>query len=432
MKRFARECSSDVPSSPISLAPPFSNFGFLDQNFCEVAPLRRIFSQVRMRGAQTLVVEPLNPAQAEDMSEENDDIRIRFGVQPTTSISRLSFFTSALGEGKKIEDVPNEEFLGYAIVKQDRLPDGSSVDRVYESVIDSSDDSFVRGKQSWRCRVRSREFQVNGYLYAQQNRGWTNVCAHVACRTVAARFHPAGDMTYREMNRLSELSIDHINRTASDGLSKDQIIAILEAAGASCKPINYTEFIVGNDTAPFQKYVYGSVESGYPAILFFKTQNEYHAIPVFGHTFNSDMWVPNAENGYFQIGETVYIPSEEWLSCFVVHDDNWGSNYSIPRHFLYTRRNCEKLPVGPQLCQTEPECVRHVISTLPKEVKVGPIEAEVMGVWYLSEMLKKEDLSSLDMPWVRRLKGYADNHKLVLRPILITTGQYADHLSSIT
>jgi hypothetical protein len=130
-------------------------------------------------------------------------------------------------------------------------------------------------------------------------------------------------MSYRQMNQL--LGFDQVMKK-TEGLNLQQMVKVLEAAGAKCFQADYSK---PNAAAPpFQKYLYGSIESGYPAIIIFGTTAEdgsLHAIPIFGHTFNQDTWVPNAEGSYFKVGEgTKYIPSESWLSMFVAHDDNWG------------------------------------------------------------------------------------------------------------
>ncbi len=151
------------------------------------------------------------------------------------------------------------------------------------------------------------------------------------------------------------------------------------------------------------------------------------------------MWVANAEWAYFRVGaKTEYIPSESWLSTYISHDDNWGSNYCIPRHYLYTKKYCEQWPKpeGPQFCKLESECVAYVIATLPKEIKVNPIEAEVIGVDYLMTILSEvqkdsssfKDLSSF---WVQQLEQYAKMNMLVIRPILIDIYKYTAHLSSM-
>lgn len=333
MHRFARECAAAYPEFT-NLRRPFSNFDFVDRTFPGVQPLRRVLSQVRAHGAKTMVTERLDIDDAEDLREENADLQLLSGDNVESHVWRLSFFRQEYTASSFDKKPLNDGFLGYVILKHDESPSIGVSTRVFESVIlpGRHDNNYTRGSQRWSCCVASRSLTVDGYLYAQQN-GLTNSCAHVACRTVAARFHHHGDMTYREMNNLPEVGIDHVNKKASEGLASDEIEAILGAAGATCFIADYTAVKPGINAPPFQKCLYGSIESGYPAILFFATEGgDYHAIPVFGHTFNEDIWVPNADRYYFIGPGTSYIPSEQWLSMYIAHDDNWGPNYCIPRH----------------------------------------------------------------------------------------------------
>jgi hypothetical protein len=432
MERYARESQAEI-SCIENISPPFSFFQFVDQQFSSAWPLRRILSQVRMYGGKTMVIEELSLNESNDLYEENDDLEKKIGGKIKSRIRRLSFFSKAFSTKRGLLLAGNEIFIGYAIIKDDELS-SETISRIYESVILPSkrQNNFIRGSQKWDCRVGPAKFQIEGYLYAQQN-DKTNICAHVACRTAAARFHVNGDMTYREMNNLPELNIDHVKKTVGDGvgLDSDQIVAILKAAGARCIVADYTQ-PKSVPPPPFQKYLYGSIESGYPAILCFATKHgPCHAVPVIGHTFNEDMWVANAELAYFRVGaKTEYIPSESWLSTYIAHDDNWGSNYCIPRHFLYAKKYCEQWPGGPQPCKSESDCVAYVIATLPKNIKVNPIDAEVIGVDYLMSILTEiqKDPSSF---WVQQLEQYAQGNMLVIRPILINTSEYTAHLNSM-
>ncbi len=277
--------------------------------------------------------------------------------------------------------------------------------------------------QRWPVQVGTRRFQIDGYIFAQQN-SLTNVCAHVGARTVASRFHPNGDITYREINRL--LGIDHdARKLVPEGVAVNEIVQILAHAGAKCFQADYAGGFPA--VVPFQKYIYGSIESGYPAILVFSTQSptgDMHAIPIFGHTLNQDTWVPRAEASYFRIGGTAYIPSESWLSNFIVHDDNWGPNFCVPRHYLRQRAAS-----ADEDAQTPAEQVAHVIATFPKRVKVNAIRAEVVGADYLFSMLRQ--LPQGDNPWASRLVDYANRQQLVLRPVLLENEAYADHLENL-
>ena len=385
-----------------------------------------------------MVCEEIAFAEAEDLIQEKEDLQKRFDRAIDTKTIRLSFFRKPFKSSRGLSSVDNNDFLGYAIVKFDDLPDGFEQFRVYESVIRSSShkNNFIKGEQEWTCSVADNSMAIRGYLYAQQN-GATNVCAHVALRTVAARFHKDGDMTYGEMNRLPGIKIDHCYRKAGgpngEGLDQNQMVEVLKAAGAGCIKVEYLD--TGPDVEsipPFQKYLYGSIESGYPAIICFGTSgHDYHAIPVFGHTFNEDTWVPSAEIAYFKLGAaTQYIPSDSWLSTFIAHDDNLGSNFCIPRDFLYTKNYCDHMAGGPGLCKKREERVVCVIATIPKKVKVSPVSAEAIGAEYLFSMLPQ--MPAMSGPWQERLAWYARRNRLVLRPILVDGPQYARHLSIIT
>jgi hypothetical protein len=426
VNRYARTS----PGQSLEIIPierPYSFFHLIGTRFGGCQPLRRIFSQVRIHAGRTMVIEKLDAP--EDLREENEDLRTRNPDFKSSVAYRLSFFTAKFSTRQRLARVTDTEFIGYAVVKEDSAPSFGDMRRVYESVIRPSrqTNNFVRGGQDWPCRVNGRPFKVNGYLYAQQN-GLTNVCAHVALRTAAARFHAAGDMSYREMNRL--LGVDHVNVKTS-GLTYQQMQAVLEAAGVKCFPADYTE--PSANPPPFQKYIYGSIESGYPAIVIFGTTDvdgSLHAVPVFGHTLNQDTWVPSADLSYFKIGEgTKYIPSESWLSMFVVHDDNWGSNYCIPRHYLRSQPLPAPGQPAPKSEEVVSQCVAHVISTMPKDVQLNPVRAEIIGADYLFTILPQ--LPPDKNPWAKRLLFYATKHLLVLRPYLLDADEYINHLAKV-
>jgi hypothetical protein len=442
MSDFARQAPGQTIEF-ILLSRPFSNFAFVDQNFgtFSLLPLRRIMSQVRQHAGVTMVKETVRFENARDLREENEDIAVRYGSIPQSNVTRFGFFKTNLASSRDLQYVTPDDFIGYAIIKKDFVNSHVSKTRVYESIIKPSrrENNFIRGCPSWSCNLGGIDFPINGYPYAQQN-CMTNVCAHVALRTLAACYHPEGDMTYREMNMLtgwpqeSVVQMDHRNRRAGEGsilkcgqdggLYVDEMLNILKGAGAGLFWQTYTEESAALTPPPFEKYVYGSVESGYPAIIGFQAgPNALHAIPVFGHTFNEDTWVPNAELSYFRVGEnTSYVPSESWLSAYVGHDDNWGSNFCVPRNYLRTKEYKNGVESGN---------VVYVIATVPREVRVSPLRAEVMGVDYLPILLDQIP-HSVGGNWLDTFQEYQIRNMLVFRTILVSGASYRDHLRRIS
>lgn len=432
MESFARVAGGSK-ATLYRIERPFSNFQFIDDRYDGLSSLRRIMSQVRQNGGRTMVVEEV--LQARDIAEENADIATRYGQEPRSITHRISFFSEPFAALDDLRQMSDNEFIGYAILKRDAVPNLHNCVRVHESVVRMSRhaNNIARGTQRWDCEVAGHRFRVSGYLYAQQNNA-TNVCAHVAVRSAAARFHPQGDMSYREMNQL--VGIDHINRKAGgadgSGLGAEEMVAILKAAGANCFVRDYTIPVQPDQQIPFQKYIYGSIESGFPAILGFglASRQVYHVVPIFGHTFNEDTWVHKADTSYFRVGPGMkYIPSESWVSMYLAHDDNWGSNFCIPRRYLHVRPFCDKLSPQDKACQMESECVVYVISTVPKEVQLSPIRAEVIGAEYLFAILNQPPEAASE--WRARLDHYVKLQQLVVRPILIRGADYSHHLTKL-
>ena len=375
-----------------------------------------------------MIVEKLRPGAATDLKEEDEDLQKRFSRPIKSTSYRLSFFRTNIPNTGALRDIPPKDVLGYAIIKRDKHRFAKS--RVYESVIRSNEhrNNFVRGSQTWQFAVAGVPFQIDGYLYAQQN-GFTNCCAHVALRTAAARFHRSGDMSYREMNNI--MQIDHVHcrlgpRGNCDGVKVEQMVQVLEAAGARCNAADYQKRR-RIPLPPYQKYVYSSIESGYPAIILFGTPNDVgHAIPVFGHTFNQDIWVPHAEQFYFESGRrTGYTPSDSWLSSFICHDDNLGSNLCIPRHYLriHSSKKKEKSP------NLGADHVASVLATMPWDVKLSSIRAEALAFECLAPILATLPVEG--NVWVDRLRAALNAGRAILRTIMCSGIQYADHLARV-
>jgi hypothetical protein len=384
-----------------------------------------------MRHGKTIVVEEIE--KAGDIQEENEDLKIFHDKNFHKSATyRLSFFSEFISTKRGLTSVRDSAFLGYAVVKQDYVPGNGRHTRVYESVICKSNhpNNFVRGCPDWKTLVGNRLFGVAGYLYAQQNNA-TNVCAHVALRTAAGRFHPDGDLSYRQMNRL--IGVDHVKRKVGGpkgtGLRSNEMETILEAAGSSCFVANYTLTNPDILPVPFQKCIYGSIESGYPALVAFRITapaEMHHVIPLFGHTFNEDTWVPDADFSYFRIGKTRYVPSESWLSMFVGHDDNWGSNICIPRHYLQGVGKSNRRGSARNAFRR----VDLVLGTFPKGVRIDAITAEAIARDYLSPLLELYAQKNTD--WGRRLLHSLKTSRIVLRPVLLSLREYLQHLELLT
>jgi len=183
----------------------------------------------------------------------------------------------------------------------------------------------------------------------------------------------------------------------------------------------------------FQRHIYGAIESGHPAIVYFATSGRRsHVIPIVGHTFVEDMWPPKADSTYFnykRLGRAGHITSDAWLGAFIAHDDNCGTHVRVPPRYLYVQPKCRKLLRRSHPCDVLPPCVLHVIATAPQAAAISVGDADVLADAYLRPVLKAYRSKPVqNSQWRDRVTRYAAAKRLVLRLVLVSLKEYAEHL----
>lgn len=399
----------------LCLAPPFSNFNFIDEHFDGQDAIRRIFSLARSSGAEELVIEELD-AVGFLLEEQEDIARICSKTKPGP-IQRLTFFKQS-------------KPIGYAILKKDTAirPDNVQINgwHVFEAVLPKyeHEHNCVRSANDLLFKCRETEYRINGRLFCQQNQ-LNKACAQVALRTILSSILPAGDISYRQIQCIADsVLIDPLDSRPWEGLNPSQIRAVLEHFSVGYADYDYELESQTNPEIrgrlPYQKFIYAGVESGGGALIGFefsrgeagtKDPDAKHIIPVYGHTFNKDTWIPHAEDGYFHIGADLhYIPSELWTSSFLAHDDNFGPNYCIPRLYI------------------EPNLVDYVVEIFRTGVRYSGLQAEAIGLEFL---LSAQKLCDLKNPWSQRLSQSLLSQRLVLRTIALKKDEYLNHITEV-
>jgi hypothetical protein len=417
MDRHRRIVSTNL--LPLPIAAPFSCFDWVEQELTATESIRRCFSLARSVNVQSVVVEDI-PADGL-IREENEELLSLVADHKMTGLKRLSFWTTPLIHTTDLLKVDASTLYGYAIVKRDTVP-SRAMNRwhVFEAVFRKypHEHNCIPNQKQYTIRVGEREFAVTGVLYAQQNT-LNKVCAHVALRTLLSRRLSAGDVSYRKLNDLAKSTGPGVYDPAN-GLGVQQIRAILRHFKVPFRDIDYVEEEKKDkkirSSHPFQKFLYAGIESGCGGLLGFrmtgpKASTEKHIIPFFGHTFNKDTWVPDADRAYFNMGGGVgYIPSESWTSSFLGHDDNFGPNLCIPRLYV------------------TPTQAEYVVELLQEGVAYGGVHAEAITLLFLYSLLPYMDPNT--NLWIRRLMAAADpdSQRVVLRAVCIPRGQYLQHL----
>ncbi len=397
------------------IAARFSNFLFIDEHYGSNPVLRRIFSLARKHEYQSVVIDEIAESDCELLARENEALAVRRPDFQRSEVHRISFFKSLAQQTPVATD-----FLGYVVFKRDVY--GSQAPpmvHVFESVMPpvrgAAQNNFVHCRRNYGVTTSVGRFAVTGVLYAQQNSN-TFVCAHVGLRTVLASVLADGDITYVQMNAL--VGIDHKQRQVGNGLglSPRDIEEILLGLGLAFEKVVHEPSQQLHLPTEYQRDLYGSIESGMPALIGFELDGATggtgtrHAIPVFGHTFNEDTWLPQAQRAYF--GERIgYYPSENWMSTFVVHDDNFGPYLCLPRHFL--KKDNFRVMYGLKRCATT----------------FNAVQAEAIGFALLDAIARRQPRTGND--WYDRFSVFTRRNWLVLRTLLVKKADYMGHLALI-
>jgi len=403
-----------------ALKAPFSNFDFVDTHFDEETAIRRLFSQARSHGAKTLIVEDIKAEGV--LHSENREISKAYPDYKMTGLKRLSFWKRRIQPAGQFRLSTSNDLIGYFIAKKDCVPSMQKDEwHVFEAVFKKYDHphNCVPRQVRYPVKIANNDFEIDGVLYCQQN-GLNKACAQVALRSLCSLHIPLGEITYEKINEIAATAPGPYE--PKNGLTTPQIRAVLAGFNLGFSDIDYlTEPPSVRSDLPYQKLIYSGIESGAGALLGFqmatrktkgeKTKTEYHSIPFFGHTFNQDTWVANATSAYFKVGKkTKYLPSETWLSSFIGHDDNFGSNYCVPRLFLKSKN------------------VKYALAILLPGAMYDGVRAETIASDYLYSLKKDANLATSSSTWVKRFYASSDQQEVILRAISISKEEYIAHL----
>ena len=405
-----------------SFVAPFSSFEFIEKSFVKASQsINRCFSLARSKKCVSFSLERINSIGI--LESENEAIR-KAGWYTAPSIYRVAFYRIPVASIEDVAKCIEGDVVGYAIIKADGCDATSLRSYVFESV-------FLKYEHPHNCVNRPGEYsfavgeiplKIRGVLYCQQN-GCNKACAHVALRSLISRHVPGHDVEYSELNDIASSVYPQETYDPANGLDAAQIEAILSAFDLKADGVDYLRDGAHEESFmrdfPYRKFLYSGVESGVGGLLGFNCGGDSrHIIPVFGHTFNKDTWASDAESAYFQVGSGLcYMPSDLWTSSFIAHDDNFGSDFCIPRLYV------------------EPKQVDYVAGIFPKEIRLSGGDAEAIAIGLLPDLVKEMDLNN---PWQKRLAeafllttSYGARPQIVLRSLLISKDEYFARLKNV-
>lgn len=373
-----------------------------------IPSLVRVFSLARKLGFRGLLVDSISCEDSPLLVEENQALASEDAEYVRSDIYKFSFFK------EELEDrICPDSFLGYSVLKVDRNSRGRSLcAHIFEAVLTlprfPARNNFLQCKRRYRVtNTLGDNFEVDGALYAQQN-GKTFVCAHVALRTALACIMPDGDIAYQKISQFAR------KRGGLQPAEMEQVFLGLQIPFDKIvfDPCQHNAACLSMPVPPYPRALYGFTESACPALLGFQLtgRDSWHIVPVIGHTFNEDSWVPPSNQGYFQTKNFRFFSSEQWLSSHIMHDDYFGPYYCLPRQFL-SRENF-RLLYGISL----------------QKSALQSIYAEVHAIGFFRELAVEIKKHSFEDPWMDLFLAFESKNGLILRAVYLSKEEYLKHL----
>jgi hypothetical protein len=370
-----------------------------------------------------------------------------FNVSETGTV-RISFFKTGVDKNKL-------DFLGYAVVRSEKFGEQGRKNYIYEAVLrphrEEGERDYLHCKRKYKVEFKDDYYIVEGTMYCQKN-GKTSVCSHVALRTVLSLFLE-DDISYAEINEMANIQPNQYPFDGQlpfrNGLQKRQIEEIFkkmkEKKGID---IAFELLPIDKDKQSFTKLAYGYIESGCPCLLTFQVrketaQSESHIIPILGHTFDADSCLAYAKHKY-GLGDDIFYQSCDWVSAFLMHDDNFGAYHTVRRSFvrplndglgeLNNNGNLNKTDRGkeePNYTINENE--DHYVWGLATQERKGSLYSYEIKNFTVDEVQKQlEEIckSNVDVQVLKRaLKKDKDGHNsIILRSVFVEKQSYKIYL----
>ena len=286
--------------------------------------------------------------------------------------------------------------------------------------------------------VGGEKLEVTTSYYCQQN-SLTSVCAHSSLKMALwhadeGRYQPhthvMNDIVRGIRNKKGERYVP------SKGIRIEEIREICKHYQNELFEIDFTNNKNAN-VSPYEM-AYLLVESGIPTIIVFKPKaggdDLYHMVPVIGHTFNSDEWLPLAIRHYkdfppagLKTIEHDYISSAEWASHLIIHDDLLGPYLCITPQSLTRKARPDEDYAG-RTC--------YVLGILPKGLQKipSPVIAQEIGAVYFWNIWDRL-LCYAPEKWKNRIEelwnGKNKFKNLVLRTQIIKKDKFLTHLAEL-
>jgi len=418
----------------------------------------RICTLMRKMGVHGIIVEEITDVADDGLNDEQNAINTRLGGIATFKNFRITFLdvypTIAMLDTTFLSD----HVLGCVTVINVEYKHKFIRSYVYESVIrelgnkssqnewQTLNGHYLQVKRKFPCSLREIAYVLNGSFFTQQN-GITSVCSH-ACLCMILNNSPEMDLMVRSEDINRKLKINHTshrifvripkldldNKSSIAGPGLNDIKQIADEFGFDVYARDFKQF---PKTPNFREFVYGFIESGFPALLSFgtdvKTENDsehnQHIVAVVGHAINSNSWLPMAVKTYANIkfvsSPVRYLSSLAWIDNFLVNDENVGMQLSLPAHSFHN------VDFHTESVSSFTPC--YGIGIIPKKygIRVLAHQAERSVSEFMAANYLKIEQASKNY-YVKHLLQHFEPHKhtAVFRTSLVSSHDYIQHVKT--
>lgn len=306
-----------------------------------------------------------------------------------------------------------KEYLGFSILRPS-APKSIGPTYIKPVQLDFKS-SFVTCNIKQNSNISGLHFNVDSCPFIQQD-GRVSACSTaslwIATRIVCGRFNARLFSTTEITEAASIYTIVGGSPFLSPGLTIDQFHTALYQMG-----YDSVSYETENTSLYYlKKVIYKYIESKIPVIIFLKTKkNEHHALTVIGYNLTKST-ISNPK----PLPNTNYYSSSDWVSEFIVHDDQ-GGPYKRVELFSENSKCNAKIIEKKEKFYKEPLCgqLYNILIPLPKMyifTKDTDVEAKAIRILKLSKKYYEEAVK----------KNFPEN--IVMRIFIVKSNDFKNRL----
>lgn len=428
-----------VPLKTLSLFEIISQCT-LRNNQINPRPFHRLCSLMRKMGAQSLWIDEFDPAL--DVEIGYEIVHLKKILKNIREVKAYKLFFVRESITKNNSGSPSElTFLSYSVIINYVAGNESNSYLLfsivatpkkydlYKNMAVPLTNYYFHSIRDYQFAFKTPEgvqfkFTITGAPFFQKN-NITTFCVQSALATLLNQSDYSGTLLLPfQINELLGLSV---SQSMAGGLDIHQTIDVIKKSGYFTKSFDFqikdTDKLLKSLHSKFDLppsgIIYSWIESGFPGFIVFQTRKgDLHAVPIIGHTLNTDKWEPEADIRYRQNVRYHFRSVSAWVDNYIIHDDNFGMYLCYPPEKLEEKKRKYGYLV-------------HYILFMTKEENIYPPDKiEISLIATMRNMLDKiRGLTKEENPWLYKLK-HELNAPLVSRTVAVSNADYLNHLKT--